>query len=192
MDTTGLDAFLDDLNFAGVVLVRRGDATVYEAATGLATQRWGIPNTMDTRFDTASITKLFTSVAVLQLVGRGELDLETSIHHYVDLEGTTIGTDVTLLHLLTHTSGIADDADEEAGENYSDLFVDKPNYSIIDTADFLPQFVHKEPLAPAGVECRYCNVGYVLAGLAIERVTGVSYRQYVFDEVMTKDRKSVV
>lgn len=186
METSGLDEFLAEQQFSGVVLVRRGPTTVYEAATGLATPRWGIPNTLDTRFDTASITKLFTSAAVLHLVGKGELDLETSIHHYVDLEGTTIGADVTLLHLLTHTSGIADDADEEAGEKYEDLFLEKPNYAIIETADFLPQFAHKEPLAAPGVECRYCNVGYALAGLAIERVTGQSYRQYVFDEVFIR------
>lgn len=90
MDTTGLDAFLAENDFSGTVLVRRGNATIYDAATGLATQRWGIPNTMETRFDVASISKLFTSVAVLQLVGKGDLDLETSIHHYVELEGTTI------------------------------------------------------------------------------------------------------
>jgi CubicO group peptidase (beta-lactamase class C family) len=186
MDTTGLDEFLAAQDYSGVVLAKRGNAVVYEAATGLATQRWGIPNTIDTRFDTASITKLFTSVAVLQQVGKGNLDLETSIHHYVDLEGTTIGTDVTLLHLLTHTSGIADDADEEAGEKYEDLFVSTPNYSIVETRDFLPQFARKEPLNPPGVECRYCNVGYILAGLALEKVTGVPYRQYVFDEVFTR------
>ena len=183
LDTNGLDAFLAEHEFSGVVLVRDAGSTVYEAATGLATQRWGIGNTIETRFDTASITKLFTSVAVLQLVGKGDLDLETSIHHYVDLEGTTISPAVNLLHLLTHTSGIADDADEEAGEKYEDLFVDTPNYSIIETKDFLPQFAHKEPLAPPGVDCRYCNVGYVLAGLAIEKVTGMSYREYVFDYV---------
>jgi CubicO group peptidase (beta-lactamase class C family) len=186
MDTTGLSDFIADNDFSGTVLIKRGNSTVFESATGLATQRWGIPNTMDTRFDVASITKLFTSVAVLQQVAKGELDLETSIHHYVDLEGTTIGAAVTLLHLLTHTSGIADDADEEAGEVYSDLFVDTPNYSIIETKDYLPLFAYKEPLAAAGVDCRYCNVGYILAGLALEKVTGVPYRQYVFDEVFTK------
>ena len=186
MDTTGLDAFLGKHDFSGVALIARGKSTVYEAATGLATQRWGIQNTMDTRFDVASITKLFTSVAVLDLVGKGELDLETSIHHYADLDGTTISPGVNLLHLLTHTSGIADDADEEAGENYADLFIDKPNYSIMETKDFLPQFAFKEPLAAPGLQCRYCNVGYILAGLAIEKVTGRSYRQYVFDEVMTR------
>ena len=183
MDTTGLDAFLAEHDFSGVVLIAEGDRVVYEAATGLASQRWGIPNTLDMRFDTASITKLFTSVAVLQQVARGNLDLETSIHHYVDLEGTTIGTDVTLLHLLTHTSGIADIVDEDAGEQYDDLWRDRPNYSIVETADLLPLFAHKEPLAAPGVECVFTDAGYVLAGLALERVTGMSYRQYIEEQV---------
>ncbi len=186
METLGLDAFLAEQEFSGVVLIRRGPTVVYEAASGLATRRWGIPNTLQTRFDSASITKLFTSVAVLQQVGLGNLDLETSIHHYVDLEGTTISPAVTLLHLLTHTSGIADDADEEAGEHYDDLFVTTPNYSLMQTADYLGQFVQKPALADPGVECRYCNAGYILAGLALEKVTGVPYRQYVFDEIFTK------
>jgi CubicO group peptidase (beta-lactamase class C family) len=192
VDTKGLNEFLADQEFSGVVLVRdanesvAANATVFESATGLATQRWGIPNTLDTRFDTAAITKLFTSVAVLQQVGKGALDLETSIHHYVDLAGTTIGTDVTLLHLLTHTSGIADDADEEAGEDYADLWAQRPSYSVMETKDFLPQFAHKPPLAAPGVQCRYCNVGYILAGLALEKVTGQPYRQYVYDEVFAK------
>lgn len=186
MDTTGLDAYLAEQDFSGVVLVKKGDETVYEAARGLASRHWDIPNTMDMRFDTASITKLFTSVAVLQQVGLGNLDLETSIHHYVDLEGTTISTAVTLLHLLTHTSGIADDADEEAGEDYDALWIDKPNYSVTEARDFLPQFAYKEPLAEPGVQCHYNNVGYILAGLALEKVTGMSYRDYVRTEVFAK------
>lgn len=183
MDTAGLVEFVKDAEFSGVVLVKKGAVTLFESATGLASPRWNVPNTLDTRFDTASITKLFTSVAVLQQVTAGNLDLETSIHHYVDLEGTQIPIEVNLLHLLTHTSGIADDADEEAGESYAELFTEVPNYSIIQTRDFLPQFVNKEPNSAPGVECRYCNVGYVLAGLALEKVTGKTYRQYVFDEV---------
>jgi CubicO group peptidase (beta-lactamase class C family) len=183
MDTAGLTDFIDDTHFSGVVLIRSGATTLFEGAFGLASPRWNVANTMDTRFDTASITKLFTSVAVLQQVEKGNLDLEASIHHYADLEGTAIPIGVNLLHLLTHTSGIADDADEEAGEDYAALFLEKPNYSVVETKDFLPQFADKEPNAEPGVECRYCNAGYILAGLALEKVTGTSYRQYVFDHV---------
>jgi CubicO group peptidase (beta-lactamase class C family) len=186
VDTTGLNDFLADNDFSGVVLVRRGNATLFEAATGLATQRWGIQNTLDTRFDTASITKLFTSVAVLQQVAAGTLDLETSIHHYVELEGTTVDAGVTLLHLLTHTSGIADIADDETGEGYAALWASTPTYSLVETSDFLPLFAYKEPLAAPGVEAAYSDAGYILAGLALEKATGRPYRQYVYDEVFAK------
>ena len=86
-----------------MVVVRHAGATVFGEAYGYATPRWQIPNTVDTRFDTASITKLFTSVAVLQQVGAGRLDLDASIHSYVDLSGTTISEAITRRHLLTHT-----------------------------------------------------------------------------------------
>jgi len=183
MRVDGLHGFLERSGFSGVVLLKRGDDTLFEGAYGLASPRWGVPSTLQTRFDTASITKLFTSVAVLQLVGRGRLDLGASIHEYVDLAGTTISRDVTLRHLLTHTSGIADDADEEAGEEYSDLWLERPVYTVTTPRDFLPQFAHKEPLAAPGEQCRYCNVGYVLAGLAIESASGRAYREYVTEEV---------
>lgn len=64
----------------------------------------------------ASITKLFTAVAVLQLVEQGKLRLDDRITEVIDLSGTEIPGDVTVEQLLNHTSGIADDADEEAGE----------------------------------------------------------------------------
>jgi CubicO group peptidase (beta-lactamase class C family) len=186
MDTDGLDTAIRASEFPGVVVVRHAGAIVFSEAYGYATPRWQIPNTVDTRFDTASITKLFTSVAVLQQVGAGRLDLDASIHSYVDLSGTTISDTVTLRHLLTHTSGIADDADEEAGEVYADLFVNKPCYALMETADFLPQFAHKPALAEPGAQARYCNASYVLAGLALERVVDESYRSYVTREVFQR------
>jgi CubicO group peptidase (beta-lactamase class C family) len=183
MDTAGLTEFLDDQQFSGVVLVRKGSSTVFEAATGTASRRTGEPITIDTRFDTASITKLFTSVAVLQQVAEGNLDLETSIHHYVDLAGTRIPIEVTLLNLLTHTSGLADDADEENGEDYAAMWAALPVETFVETKDFLPLFVNKEPLADPGDEVAFINVGYILAGMALERVTGMSYRDYVKERV---------
>jgi len=183
MDTEGFAEFLDDQQFSGVVRVTRGTQALVETATGEASPRWGVANALDTRFDTAGITKLFTSAAILQQVSKGNLDLETSIHHYVDLENTAIPIGVTLLHLLTHTSGIADDADEEAGESYAEIFRSTPSYTLTTAQDFLPLFAHKKPYDEPGVESHYSNAGYILAGLALEKVTGMPYRQYVFDEV---------
>ena len=86
-------------------------------------------------FDTASITKVFTAAAVLQLVQEKKLKLSDHITQIIDLEGTEISPDVTIEQLLNHTSGIHDDAEEEAGEQYSDLFVTSPNYAIRESID---------------------------------------------------------
>lgn len=172
--------------FSGVVRLERGGRLLFERAYGIASRRWNMPVTAGMRFDTASITKLFTAVVVLQQVGAGALDLDASIHKYVPLDGTRVGRGVTLRHLLTHTSGIADDADEEAGESYEALWAARPNYSVTSTADFLPQFVHKEPVFAPGAGCRYCNVGYILLGLAVERMTGRAYRDVVATDVFAR------
>ena len=143
-------------------------------------------NTLDTRFDTASITKLFTSVATLRLIDRGLLGFETSVTDFLELRDTAISQEVNVFHLLTHTSGIGDDAEEEAGESYEDLWRDKPNYSVTTTADFLPQFVHKPPNFPPGQGSRYCNCGFILLGLVIEEATGISYREYVKSNIFDR------
>ena len=169
--------------FSGVVLVTEGNSTIYEKAFGLASRAWAAPNTIDTRFDTASITKLFTTAAVLQMIDAGRFALDTPVIDYLGLEDTGISRDVTVLHLLTHTSGIADDADEEAGEEYEDLWRDKPSYRVLDTADFLPQFAGKPANFEPGQGCRYNNVGFVLLGLCVEEASGMSYRDYVREHV---------
>src|SRR5215207_516301 len=169
--------------FSGVVGVEQGDQELLLDAFGYASRTWNIPTTVETRFDSASITKLFTAAATLQLVEQGAFALDTPVIGYLGLEGTGISPAVTPYHLLTHTSGIADDADEEAGERYEDLFLDRPNYSVIETVDYLPQFVGKPPNFVPGEGCRYCNVGYVLLGLMIERATGSTYRSYVAEHV---------
>jgi CubicO group peptidase (beta-lactamase class C family) len=172
--------------FAGAIRISAGQDVIFSGAYGPASRRWPVPVTEETRFDVASVTKLFTSVAVLQEVAAGVLDLDVPITAYVDLTGTTISDRVTLRHLLTHTSGIADDADEEAGESYEDLWRDRANYTVTQTADFLPQFAFKPPLFEPGAGCRYCNCGFVLAGLALERATGMSYRDAVRAQVFAR------
>lgn len=170
-------------NFSGVGLVKTGNDIIFAKAYGYAHRGFKIENTLETMFDTASITKLFTAVAVLQLVDRELLSLDDKIGCIIDLKGTKIPEDVTIRHLLTHTSGIADDADEEAGELYEDLFINKPNYSIRNCIDFIPQFAYKEPVFKAGTNVRYNNCAFVLLGLAIEKLTGESYREYVINNI---------
>ena len=189
-----LDDYFQDLEkedlFSGVVLITQGGSCLYSGAFGYASRPWKVKNTMHTRFDTASITKLFTAVAALQLIDRGQFDFETRVIDFLGLKDTAISEDVNVFHLLTHTSGIGDDSEEEDGEVYEDLWKAIPNYSVTTTADFLPQFVYKPANFPPGKSCRYCNCGYVLLGLMIEKASGIPYRDYVRQNVFAKARMS--
>jgi CubicO group peptidase (beta-lactamase class C family) len=178
-----LDEYLTDRAgrdlFSGVVRITREGDELFEGAYGRASRAWSAPNTSDTRFDTASVTKLFTSVVALQTVEEGLLDLKTPVVAYLGLDDTTIHRGATLGHLLTHTSGIGDDADEEAGEDYAEIWLERTSYLVRETEDLLPQFIDREPNFAPGEGCRYCNAGYVLAGLMVEKATGETYRDLV-------------
>ncbi|WP_055668693.1 serine hydrolase domain-containing protein [Desnuesiella massiliensis] len=165
--------------FSGTCMVKSENEVLFSGAYGYANRAFKIPNLIDTKFDTASVTKTFTAVAILQLVEKSLLNLNDNIVDIIDLKGTKIANNVKIEHLLNHTSGIADDADEEAGEEYSELFVNSPNYAIRQCKDFLINFAYKEPNFKAGSNIRYNNCAFVLLGLAIEKVTGIDYRTYV-------------
>lgn len=106
-------------SFSGACLVQGSNETILAEAAGYASLDYHIPNCLDTKFDTASVTKTFTAAAILLLVERGLLRLDDHICEVIDLAGTKIPAEVTIEQLLNHTSGIADDADEEAGEDYA-------------------------------------------------------------------------
>lgn len=178
--------YVKEESFSGAALVKKGDATLFHEAYGEAHKGFKIKNTITTKFDTASITKLFTAVGILQLIDKDLISFEDKVLDILDIKDTTISREVNIYHLLTHTSGIGDDADEEAGEEYEDIWREKPNYSVRETVDFLPQFIHKEPNFEPGKGCRYNNVAFVLLGLVIEKITGQKYREYIKQNVFQK------
>lgn len=177
------DKYEQQYNFSGVALIKQESTPIFEYASGYAHKGFGIKNKVTTLFDTASITKLFTAAGIVLLENRGMLNFNDKIHDIIDLKDTKIPIDVELHHLLTHTSGIADDADEEKGEDYAALFQNSPNYAIRDNIDFWSNFVYKEPNFKAGSNVRYNNCAFILLGLAIEKLTGQSYRRFIVDNI---------
>src|SRR5258707_14036990 len=91
--------------FSGVVRLERAGRVVFESAYGLADRTWGIPCSPSTRFDTASITKVFTAAAVLQQVDADAFALDTGVVEFLGLSDTALSRAITPYHLLTHTSG---------------------------------------------------------------------------------------
>ncbi|MTD15693.1 serine hydrolase [Nakamurella sp. YIM 132087] len=178
-----------DAGFSGTVCVRRGGQDLLHAGYGLASRRWLVPVSTATRFDAASIGKVFTAVAVLQLVDAGRLALDERIGRFVDLSGTVIDPDITVRQLLLHRSGIAD-FDEENPANPSEarpsVWLTVPCQAINSTRDFLPLFGSLPPNFAPGTDFRYSNAGYVVLGLVIEGVTGREYREVVTTDVLQR------
>src|SRR5512145_3128877 len=106
-----------DKRFAGAVLVRQGETDLLRRAYRNANRTWKIKNRPETRFRIASVGKMFTAAAVLQLIEAGRLTFDTRVTECLGLAGTKIPPEATVRHMLTMTSGIADWSNEES-ENF--------------------------------------------------------------------------
>lgn len=98
-------AFVEEGQFMGAILVAHGDQVSFDKAYGEANVDWHVLNTVDTKFRLASITKQFTAAAVLLLEEQGKLRLSDRVSQYVP-ELPEAWREVTIFHLLTHTSGL--------------------------------------------------------------------------------------
>ena len=98
---------LKDSEFSGAILVAQNDKIIDEKAFGLSSIEYDVKNKINTKFNIASITKLFTAVAALQLYEHGKIDLNKPIGNYLpDYTNETVRKSVTVHQLLTHTSGL--------------------------------------------------------------------------------------
>ena len=162
-------------HFMGSVLVARGDRLLINRGYGFADLEWNAPNTPDTRFRIASVTKQFTAASILILQERGELRVEAPLKTYLP-DIPQAWNDVTIFNLLTHTSGIPD---------FIHL-TDFPNFEKLpQRPEQLIAKIRNQPLEFApGSDRAYSNTGYLLLGLVIEKVSGESYAQFVKENLL--------
>ena len=174
--------------FSGVVSIRQGDQVLFEEAYGYADRSWKVRNTLNTRFRIASVSKLFTAVSILKLVDAGQLTLDEEIVRFLGLANTKIPEGVAVYHALTMTSGIADwfDEKEDTEEDWERMWQERPIYSVRKIEDYLPLFAYDAPISKVGKRYHYCGAGYMLLGLIIERVSGLSYFDYVRQHIFSK------
>ena len=169
---------IDDA-FRGIVYVVQGDKTVIEHVSGLADWANEIPNTIETKFASASAGKVFVAVAILQLIEQGKLNFENTLGKLLDIDLYDIDVDVTIEQLLNHTSGVPDYFDESMMDEYEELWIEYPNYKIRHNHDLFPLFIDKPMMYPKGQKFQYNNSGYVLLAEIIEKVTGMYFDQYL-------------
>ncbi|MBE7385104.1 MAG: beta-lactamase family protein [Leptolyngbya sp. SIO1E4] len=174
--------------FSGAVLIKHHVNELFKAAYGDANKSWGIKNETNTRFRIASVSKLFTAVAILQLIDSKKLSVDTCIVDCLDLENTTIPYTVTIGHLLTMTAGIADWFEESGdwAQDWAALCREYSIYQFRHNEDYLPLFINKPPNAPVGQQHQYNNASYILLGLAIAKLSGLSYFDYVRTHIFAK------
>ena len=160
--------------FAGVLLIARGDKVLLHRAWGLADRNAGVPVTLDTRFRIGSMDKMFTAVAVLQLVDAGKLSLDGSVGQYLPGYPNAEIAKVTIRQLLTHAGG--------TGDIFGPDF-DKNRLALKTHDDYVRLYGARGPTHPPGTSFEYSNYGFVLLGDIIEHVSGQSYYDYVDQHV---------
>jgi CubicO group peptidase (beta-lactamase class C family) len=170
-----LRAYLNKLvasgQFWGVVLVAKDDNPIFEQAYGMADLSKKRPNAVDSVFTIASMGKMFTAVSVAQLVELGKLSYQDWVGKFFpNYPNQQVRDRVTVGELLTHTSGLGD-------------FLGRRNGPVQRAVDYLPLFENDPPQFEPGTRWSYSNAGFALAGAIVEKVSGVSYFDYVRQHV---------
>lgn len=153
------------------VLVARDGKVLYAKGFGYANLHNGQPVTQETIFRIGSITKQFTAAAILKLNEEGKLALDDKLTQFIP--GYPRGDEVTIHHLLTHTSGIKSYTDEI---NFEDKEVTEP---IASSEAHIESFKNKPYNFDPGTAWSYNNSGYFLLGYIIEKVSGHPYHDYL-------------
>ncbi|AGC45992.1 beta-lactamase [Myxococcus stipitatus DSM 14675] len=168
--------YLEYRQFNGTVLVADDRGVILKKAYGMANFEWRIPAAPDTKFRLGSITKQFTSMAIMQLVAEGKLRLDDPLSKLLPEYRQDTGARITLTHLLNHTSGIPS-------------FTNRPDFDSkiarnpIPSAELIKQYASGDLEFEPGTKYAYNNSGYYLLGAIIERVTGKSYAQALQERI---------
>lgn len=163
-------------NFSGVLGVYENGDPIYEAALGLSDIEKNIPLRLESRFDLASITKQFTTAAIMLLSQRGQLSILDEIDKYfpgIPYPGVTVEM------LMNHTGGLPD-------EDWCIQFLDDTSKPIDnDTLLALVMAKPPKPLFAPGEGWAYSNIAYELLAMIVEQASGIGFERFLKDELFT-------
>jgi D-alanyl-D-alanine carboxypeptidase len=166
---TGPDAF------SGAILVAHNGKTVLERAWGMADETNHVRNAADTQFCIGSMNKMFTAVAILQLVGQGKLAVDKPIATYwPDYPNRELALRVTIRELLNHTGGTGDIFTPEYEAHRQETRT---------LADYVKLFGSRPVAFEPGSRMEYSNYGFILLGRIVELVSGEPYQKYVREHI---------
>ncbi|MGE5681537.1 MAG: serine hydrolase [Bacillota bacterium] len=164
-------SYYESEKFMGTVLAAEKGKVIYRKGIGYANIEWKTPNSPEGVFRIASITKTFAAVLTMQLVQEGKLKLESKISEFLPYYRKDIGENVTMHHLLTHSSGIP---------NYLQLpgfTTDLIRNPMVSVEDFIKKYCSNDLQFKPGEKFTYNNSGYAILGAIIEKVTGQRFEE---------------
>ena len=158
--------------FSGAVLVARNEKVLLEQACGEASRRYHVENTVETRFNLASMNKMFTAVAVMQLIERGKVSLDDPLSKYADETWLppSISDRITINQLLTHTSGLG---------SFEEALRKAPRDAYREVDDYKLLVRGEKPSFEPGTAYQYSDTGMLLLGVVIEKASAENYFSYV-------------
>jgi CubicO group peptidase (beta-lactamase class C family) len=186
IELSALAAAVAEEQFTGVVAVDVADEPGERHCYGFANRAFGVPNGPETRFALASGSKTFTALGILRLVEDGRLELSSPVRPILGADLPLIDDAVTVEQLLAHTSGIGDYLDESDDWDASDYVLPVPVHTLATTSGFLPLLDGHPQAFPPGERFAYCNGGYVVLALVIERVSGLDFHTFLQNEVFDR------
>ncbi|MGA9994189.1 MAG: serine hydrolase, partial [Pyrinomonadaceae bacterium] len=165
--------YLDVKGFSGAILIARGGKVLLSKGYGLANYELNVPNTPQTKFHLASVSKPFTAAAIMILQERGRLNVNDALSKYIP--DYPNGDKITLHHLLAHMSGIPN------VNNFSEY--DRESRFPHTTQQLVEMFKHKPLDFSPGEKYRYSNSNYNVLALIIEKVSGKSYGDFLKENI---------
>lgn len=173
-----LEKVAEEIDFSGVLYVE-GNQESFFFQNGYANKQDKIVFDKHTKFGIASGAKIFTAVAIAKLVEQGRLDFQSKLADCLSIAFPHFHQDVTIHHLLTHTSGIPDYFDEEEMDDFEELWQTLPMYRVRSGADFLPLFRDKKMMFSPGERFHYNNAAFIVLGLVVEELAGEPFTSFV-------------
>jgi D-alanyl-D-alanine carboxypeptidase len=160
---------------SGAVLVARQGKPVFTGAYGMANRETGEPNKLTTRFRMGSMNKMFTATAIMQLVQAGKIKLDDPLGKFLnDYPNRDVASKVTIHHLLTHTGG--------TGDIFGPEF-ESHRLQLRTLNDYIKLYGSRALAFAPGTQWDYSNYGFILLGAIVEKVSGVSYYDYVREHI---------
>jgi Beta-lactamase class C and other penicillin binding proteins len=184
IDEETLDQAIDASRFSGVVAIDTRNDSLFERSAGFANRAFKTLNNRTTRFAMASGSKVFTAVTALSLVDAGSLTLDTRVRTIVGSELPSLDPAITVEHLLSHSSGMSDYLDDLSEWKVSDYLLPAAPHVLAETSGYLPQLARRRQRFLPGNRFSYCDYGFILLALVMERVTGLGFHDLVRTQVL--------